>query len=152
MQRPPDVTNEDMARWWLQAEKSGDPTPPALKKLFPQYQQSDYRERWCAAEWLARELDELGCDPELSSRICFANGQISFHVEDPWPVAQRAVDNFRVGKWEVPGPELAQRLFEEHFPRLVQQFGPPDIRVLRELIQSPEFKEPLAHPFPHDPV
>lgn len=152
MNRPDDVTEEDLARWRAQAERFGSPETPMIKKLFPAFQIGDYRERWCAGEWLHRQLDDLGCDSELASRICFAHGQMAFHVDDPWPSAEQAVANFRVGKWEVPGPKLAARLFEEHFPAMIRKFGPPDITAMLELVQSPEFKKPLEHPFPYDPV
>lgn len=153
---PDDVTKEDLARWTAEAEAdaAANPDVSLFSQIFPGFKPSDYRVRWCAAQWLSRSLDEAGCDPELNGRICFANGQIVFHSDEPWQVAQDALANFRQGKWETPGYELSQRLFKQHLPHMIRRYGQPDLAAaekLRKQFESGELKAPDA-PFPYDPV
>jgi hypothetical protein len=72
---------------------------------------------------LMAELLKLGCAPELASDICFATGQRhAMFPEQMWETVQTTLDRYKLGQWETPGPELAQKLIAEKFG------NPPDRR------------------------
>lgn len=88
MTRPDFITDEHITRF--QAIIQEDP----LAKQFidvPLFMEVCY-----AGVWLAEELEKLGCTEDLSVRIQFHAGQLSFG-RDPWDVHQELLEGYRMG-------------------------------------------------------
>lgn len=82
-------------------------------------------EIFAAGDRLGDRLLTLGADADLMSTICSAFGQrAAMSTEAPDRIADAVVENYKAGRWEKPGPELADRL-------MVERFGdPPNMREM----------------------
>src|SRR4051812_19111177 len=75
-------------------------------------------EVWFAGTWLKGELLALGCDPDLASGICMVLGQRQAMLRKGtnfWGPAIAILEDYKNGTWELPGPELADKLLKERF-------------------------------------
>jgi len=124
--RPANVTDDDLREWeedrqdhLKDEERNGGfsafiPIPPEV---------------WYAGCWLSRELKAADCPEQLRDDITAACGQRQAYAEDAWQAAVDALENYKKGVWETPGPELAQRLVHEKYG------NPPDgKRMLADMI------------------
>jgi hypothetical protein len=105
MGRPEGITEERIAKWhetYLKRDES-----ICLRSFEEEY--------WYSGEWLGEELYKLNCPSDLSERISFAVGQRQAAVSDPWPVAVKALEEYKQGRWEEPGEALAKKIFHEQF-------------------------------------
>ena len=129
MQRPADVTEEMVARWeasrleWALRE-------PDAAAAFP-------HEAYYTGHYIAMKLRELGCtDEDLIERIVGGAGQRQANREDGdyWAVATWVVDEFKQGRYELSGEELAHKLFTERFGE-----NPDPVAVMMAMAQhSPD--------------
>lgn len=87
MQRPEFVTSEDVQRWsdYVDNDKN---LPPGFATYAP------LREVLYASFWLAENLQQLGCSPELVTRIQYTMGALAFG-KDPWVVAQEMLEAYK---------------------------------------------------------
>jgi hypothetical protein len=76
-----------------------------------------YEEFYLAGCWLYGELLRAGATIGEANDLGFAAGQHSAFKTDPWPVFEGALDKWKRGCPDRPGPELANRLFRETFER-----------------------------------
>lgn len=87
MTRPEFVTDEDIQRWSELVDNDKN-LPPG----FAEY--AVLREVLYASFWLAENLQQDGCAPELITRIQYTMGALSFG-KDPWVVAQDMLTAYR---------------------------------------------------------
>jgi hypothetical protein len=72
-------------------------------------------ERWYTGEWLGEELTKINCPSDLIRRISFACGQRQAACMEPWPPAIKALEEYKQGRWEEPGMDLAKKILREQF-------------------------------------
>jgi hypothetical protein len=72
-------------------------------------------EIWYAGCWLNRELSILGCPNDIIEKICFAVGQRQALLTGVWEPVYKALEEYKQGRWEVPGPKLAEKIIQEKF-------------------------------------
>ena len=88
MLRPDFVTQLDIARWDINIAQDisvsilGVGTLPAFKEVI------------YAGLWIAEQLDQLGCNPLLITRIQYTAGQLSYS-RDPWEVVQEVLKAYK---------------------------------------------------------
>ena len=70
---------------------------------------------WNAGSWLSVVLSINGASPEDCSRICFCHGQRSVYASTIAMAVAYANEYEQTGTTQdQPGPELAERLIQEH--------------------------------------
>lgn len=75
--------------------------------------ESDFmKEIFLSGDWLADQLSDLGVGKELSDKLCFVHGQRSF-ANNPWESATKVLADYKNGKIEKPGAELAEKITKE---------------------------------------
>lgn len=75
-------------------------------------------------------LTAAGCENKLARDICFAAGQRMAMADDAWGPAGKALTNYKLGKWDVPGPDFAVQL-------CIETFGdPPDTKKAAEWLRE----------------
>lgn len=73
----------------------------------------NFREMFCAGEWLGEQLLAFGVPERQASDICFANGQRTATAPDPWEVARQTLSETKAGRAPVPGRKLSELLTAE---------------------------------------
>jgi len=88
MSRPDFVTDEDIARW----SENIDNDPKVPKWMADM---ALMREMMYAGLWMAEELEKLGCNPLLITRLQFSTGSLCFGKPDPWEVHQEVLEAYK---------------------------------------------------------
>ena len=107
MNRPADVTPQLLAEWeasrldWVKRE-------PIAGGLYTP-------EGYYSGCYIAMKLSQIGCPEELIGQICQAAGQRQATYNDFWGVALHVIEEYRQGRYELPGMELAEKLMKERF-------------------------------------
>ena len=108
MPEPENITADDRARW--DKALANCPHPEARMICSA----PDTRARlWYPGQYLAEQLEAMGCSPELSDRIGFAAGQRMFAAADTWAVVFQTLSDYNKGKYDEPGSALAEQLFQD---------------------------------------
>lgn len=109
MNRPPDVT-EEMVNCWEERRQEWLKTNPDFGEVYP-------KEAFYSGEYMGRSLHSLGCPPERIEQILIAAGQRQSgrQDDDMWRIAAHVVEEYKQGRWESPGPELAQKILKERY-------------------------------------
>lgn len=124
MPRPADVTDDDIREWEEARQRWIRDNPDDLLREPPPVV-------WYAGVWLRKQLKALNCTKELAEQIEMAAGQRQAYAKDYWQTVVTAVENYKKGKWETPGPELAMKLMQERFGK-----KPDPMEVLDSLIKD----------------
>ena len=132
----PKISQDDLREWRKTFKEGHNPQEKqqadfgrrVLRILFPAAPAPDPFEVFVAGEWLWRELGEAGeRDDDIREQISFANGQkIAADADaDVWGVTLHTMAEWRRGRWDRPGIELADRLFQNQMRELTRRYGPP---------------------------
>jgi hypothetical protein len=105
--RPPEVTDEDVARWQVEANNlallTGRPRELLLDMVL-------------AGEWLGgqvRSSGGTGMDARCAS-MCYGQRATYIEtVEGMWDLARTCLERFKAGDVDEPGEVLAEKLFNE---------------------------------------
>lgn len=111
MPRPITITADDLTRWdanfrYLLTTKEG-----MGMEIFSK---QPLLEVWYAGLWLGEQLKTLGASEQEVEDVCFATGQRQAFRPDPWVYSLEAVEKFKKGISDKPGPDLAEQLFKEY--------------------------------------
>jgi hypothetical protein len=87
MSRPDFISNEDIARWSNHIDED-DSIPDEIKNSVI------IREVCYAGFWLGEELEKLHCPEDISVRIRYTGGQLSFG-RDPWDVHMNILEQYK---------------------------------------------------------
>lgn len=106
MNRPECVTQEMIDRWEEDRQK-WEKENPAISAIYPP-------EAYYSGCYLGEALESLGCPHERIEAISMATGQRQAHNKDEyWSIVVHAIEEYKQGRWEEPGPELARRIIQE---------------------------------------
>lgn len=119
----PEIAPETLAQMEVWFQECLDNPPPDMEFLnsvrgIPEVL-AKFKEAMFAGWWLENQLIPLGASKQQISDLCFAHGQHCFG-RDPWEMAEYILDGYKSGNPETPGPELAERIFNERV-RIVEE-------------------------------
>jgi hypothetical protein len=113
--RPAEVTEEVLVEWrknlqeFLEAEREA-----GVNHFRPMPE-----EAWFCGQYIYEKLRSEGCELELAQKVAFGNGQktamCGSDYEMMWVKTIESLENWRRGKPDMPGPELAHRLMVERY-------------------------------------
>jgi hypothetical protein len=111
MPRPPNLDPEQLAR--RKAECEAD-----AREHFPAALVPTVVELGIAGGWLTEQLVDAGASEDECHAVAMALGQMAFPRRDPWVIAEKLLGDFKAGRVERPGRELARRLLDGEVPDL----------------------------------
>lgn len=105
--RPETVPQADIDKWEVARVAYNETHPENLVPIPPDV--------WHSGEWLYEQLLANNCTKELAEQIGFALSQKQAFTRNYWELAQKTLDDYKRGVWDIPGPALAMRLLKERF-------------------------------------
>ena len=74
-------------------------------------------EAFYSGYYIGEKLMELGCPPDRIDAILMAAGQRQAGLDDEqiWQIAVHTIEEYKQGRWEMPGNELAEKIQRERF-------------------------------------